>query len=486
MNLTFRQRVLLPIMALMLAASHPAPAAQTQPNVIFILVDDMGWTDLGCFGSKFYETPHIDRLAAQGMKFSNAYSACTVCSPTRAAVMTGQYPARLHITDWIAGHERPFAKLRIPEWQKHLPLEAKTIAEQLKARGYATACIGKWHLGDEAFFPEKQGFDFNFGGCAVGAPRSYFPPYGVPAITDEHPGEMLSDRLTGEALKFIEANKQRPFFIYLPHYAVHTPIGGKPGVIEKYKKKDTAGLKQDNPVYAALVESVDDSVGALMAKLTELKLDRNTVIFFTSDNGGLSGTVRSGKWNKGPTDNSPLRWGKGSAYEGGVRVPLIVKWPGITEAGAVCETPVISVDYFPTIAEMTGADASPAADGESIAPLLKGGRSLKRDAIYWHYPHYHPGSATPYSAMRQGDWKLIEFFEDKHVELYNLKEDIGETRDLAAKQPEKVAMLRQKLNEWRNNVGAQIPTPNSAYDPGREWESPNRGKGKSKAGAKRN
>ena len=470
-------------LVLTLAASTVAnePAVKT-PNIIFVLIDDMGWTDLGCFGSKFYETPNIDRLCAQGMKFTDAYAACTVCSPTRAAVMTGKYPARLHITDWIAGHERPFARLRIPDWQKHLPLEEKTIAEQLKARGYSTACIGKWHLGDEEFFPEKQGFDFNFGGCAVGAPRSYFPPYGVPAIKDEHPGQMLSDRLTDETLKFIESNKERPFFIYLAHYAVHTPIGGKPEVIEKYKKKDAAGLKQNNPVYAALVESVDDSIGRVMARLAELKLDQNTVIFFTSDNGGLYGTVRNGVWNKGPTDNSPLRWGKGSAYEGGVRVPLIVKWPGVTQAGSVCATPVISVDHFPTMTAMAGADASPAVDGESLVSLLKGNGPLKRDAIYWHYPHYHPGSATPYSAVRAGDWRLIEFFEDNHIELYNLKDDVGEQRDLASKMPEKAAELRKKLQAWRESVGAQLPTVNPNADANKDKAPPPR---KGKGGGKR-
>lgn len=475
---------------LLLALSAMSASAQTgvsapRPNIIFILIDDMGWTDLGCFGSKFYETPNIDRLCAQGVKFSNAYAACTVCSPTRAAIMTGKYPARLHITDWIAGHNRPYAKLKIPDWRMQLPLEEKTIAEQLKARGYATACIGKWHLGNEEFFPDKQGFDFNFGGCAVGAPRSYFPPYGVPAIKDEHPGQMLSDRLTDEALKFIESNKDRPFFIYLAHYAVHQPIAGKPEVVEKYKKKDATGLKQNNPVYAALVESVDDSVGRVMARLAELKLDQNTVIIFTSDNGGLYGTVHNGVWRKGPTDNSPLRWGKGSAYEGGVRVPLIVKWPGVTQPGSACATPVISVDYFPTMAAMAGADASPAVDGKSLVPLLKGGGALKRDAIYWHYPHYHPGSATPYSAVRQGHWRLIEFFEDNHVELYNLKEDIGEQNDLAQKMPEKAAELRKKLQDWRESVGAQMPTPNPNADAEKDKApTPGKGKGKGKAGGK--
>ena len=456
------------------AGLNPLRAAEAArpPNLIFFLIDDWGWTDAASFGSKLYETPNIDRLAAQGMKFTQAYAACTVCSPTRAAIMTGKYPARLHITDWIAGHRRPFAKLKIPDWRMELPLEEKTIAEELKSRGYATGLFGKWHLGNEAFYPEHQGFDVNVGGCDRGSPGSYFPPYGISKITDEQPGEFLSDRLTRDAVKFIEANRQRPFFLYFPHYGVHTPIAGKPEVIEKYRKKLAAGnYVQTNPVYAALVESIDDSVGAVMQKLAELKLDGNTVIILTGDNGGLSGTVNADGWRPGPTRNDPLRLGKGSAYEGGVRVPLVVKWPGATKAGSVNTTPVISVDYFPTLLEI--ADGKPAAttlDGESITALLKGGTALKRDTIYWHYPHYHPGSATPYSAVREGDWKLIHFFEDDHVELYNLKDDLSEKTDQAASNAPKVAALRAKLNAWRAAVGAQLPTANPNYDPAKIWD----------------
>jgi len=464
--------------------SFAANAVQRPPNVIFFLIDDWGWTDAACCGSKFYETPNIDRLAKQGMKFTQGYSACTVCSPTRAAVMTGKYPARLHITDWIAGHRRPFARLKIPEWTLHLPLAERTIAEELKARGYATGSFGKWHLGGEGFEPEKQGFDVNFGGCHMGAPRNYFPPYGIGNIKDEQPGEFLTDRTTRELVKFIESNKDRPFYAYVPHYAVHTPLGGKPDVVAKYKAKLATGkYNQTNAVYAALVESVDDSVGAVMKKLADLKLDQNTVIFLTGDNGGLSRTIRNGQWgNPLSTDNSPLRWGKGSVYEGGTRVPLIVKWPGVTKPGSVNDTtPVISVDYFPTILEMAGAPNSssaragletgaPRVDGESIVPLLKGGTKLKRDAIYWHYPHYHPGSATPYSAIREGDWKLIHLFEDDRAELYHLGEDPGETKDLALAFPQKLTELRARLDRWRQDVGAQLPTPNPDHDPAREWE----------------
>ncbi len=447
-------------------------ASPRAPNIIFFLIDDWGWTDAGCFGSKVYETPHVDRLAAQGMKFTQAYSACTVCSPTRSAIMTGKYPARTHITDYIPGHYRPAAKLKIPDWTMHLALEEKTIAEELKGRGYTTGIFGKWHLGNEQFFPEHQGFDVNVGGCEMGAPRNYFPPYGITNLKDEVPGEFLSDRLTRDAVKFIEANRDRPFFLYFPHYAVHTPLAGKPAVIEKYRRKIEAGkYNQTTPVYAALVESMDDSVGAVMKKLADLKLDGNTVIILTGDNGGLIGTLGAQGWKPGPTRNDPLRLGKGSAYEGGVRVPLIVKWPGVTKAGSVNPTPVISVDYFPTMLEIaTGAPAK-GVDGESITPLLKGGERLKRDTIYWHYPHYHPGSATPYSAIREGDWKLIHFYEDDHVELYNLKDDLGEKSDLAAANAQKAGDLRAKLNAWRAETGAQAPTPNPAYDPAKAWDN---------------
>ena len=466
--------MILRLLFIALAVSAISRAAEKRaPNVIFFLIDDWGWTDGGTFGSKLYETPNIDRLASQGMKFTQAYAACTVCSPTRAAVLTGKYPARLHITDWIAGHKRPHAKLKIPDWTLQLPLEEKTIAEELKARGYATALFGKWHLGNEEFFPEKQGFDLNVGGCHMGSPGSYFPPYRIPTIKDERPGEHLSDRLTRDALTFIETNRTRPFYIYFPHYAVHTPLGGKPEVVAKYEKKIASGkYHQTNAVYAALVESVDDSVGAVMKKLAELKLDENTIIVLTGDNGGLSGTVNAQGWRPGPTRNDPLRLGKGSVYEGGTRVPLVVKWPGVTRAGSVSETPVISVDYFPTILEAVDgkAPAGP-TDGESLVAVLKGGARLKRDTLYWHYPHYHPGSATPYSAIREGDWKLIHFFEDDRVELYDLKNDVGEKNDLAKTNAGKATALRAKLDRWRKEVGAQLPTKNPNHDPAKEWDS---------------
>ncbi len=448
---------LLRSLTLLLFATTLAHAqTDTKPNIVFVLVDDMGWTDVGCFGSTFYETPHIDRLATQGMRFTSAYSACTVCSPTRASVMTGQYPARLHITDWITGHKRPFAKLCVPNWTMRLSPEIPNVARALKAVGYATASIGKWHLGPKDCWPDQQGFDLNIGGCEKGQPPSYFSPYKLPTLTEGPKNEFLSDRLTSEALTFIEANKDKPFFLYLPHYAVHTPLMAKKDVIEKYKAKARPNTPQNNPIFAGLVESVDDSVGRLMKKLDELKLSDHTIFVFTSDNGGL---MRC-------TSNLPLRAGKGSVYEGGVRVPLIVKWPGVTQPGSVCDTPVISPDYYPTLLSIAGtAPAAGVVDGENLVPLLKQANGFTRDAIYWHYPHYHPGGATPYRAVRAGDFRLIEFYEDNHIELYNLKNDIGETQELAATMPEKANALRQKLHAWRDHVGAQMPTPNPDYNP---------------------
>ena len=416
-------------------AAEPAP-----PNIIFILTDDLGWTDLGCFGSKFYETPHLDELARQGMKFTDAYSACTVCSPTRASLLTGQYPARLHLTDWIAGHQRPFAKLSVPDWTQQLSPAIPNLAQVLKTKGYTNASIGKWHLGPEACRPDKQGFDLNVGGYDRGQPPSYFSPYKIPTLTEGPDGEFLSDRLTTEAIKFIQQNQARPFFLYLPHYAVHTPLMAKPEVIAKYKAKADPDAPHHNAAYAGLIESVDDSVGRLMATLDELKLSANTLLIFTSDNGGLIG----------PTANPPLRAGKGSAYEGGVRVPLIVRWPGRIKPGSTCATPVITPDFYPTLVALAGATApaSHRIDGGNLLPLFQQTGTLQRDTVYWHYPHYHPGGATPYSALRQGDFRLVEFHEDQHIELYNLREDIGETKNLATVQPEKAAVLREKLHAW--------------------------------------
>lgn len=466
----FLQRLLLVLACLLAQATIALRSANAEdarpPNIIFILVDDMGWTDLGCFGSELYETPNIDRLAAKGTRFTCAYSACTVCSPSRAAVLTGHYPARLHLTDWIHGHRRPKAKLRVPDWTEYLPADEVTLPAALKKAGYVSAAIGKWHLGDGAeHYPTKYGFDLNIAGFGAGQPPSYFSPYKIPTLADGPPGEYLTDRETDEACRFMEEHRDQPFLLYMPRYCVHTPLQGKQPLVDRYKQKITPGMRQTNATYAAMIQSLDESVGRLMAKLDELKLADRTAIFFTSDNGGLIGGAK-----QHVTSNEPLRAGKGSAYEGGVRVPLIVQWPGVTKPGSECGEPVIGVDYFPTLLEIAGVATAPdvghAPDGVSLAPLLKNPRAaLGREAIFWHYPHYHPGGATPYSAIRSGDYRLVEFYEDQHVELYNLRTDLGESHDLAATQPARTADLRRRLAEWRAEVGAQDPTPNPDYQP---------------------
>lgn len=473
-----RQTLLLAFTSLLLALPVNGQD-QRPPNVILVLIDDLGATDLGCYGSKYYETPHIDALAKDGMKFTQAYSACTVCSPTRASILTGKSPARLHLTDWIAGHNRPNARLTIPDWTKFLPEHEETLAERLKSNGYATASIGKWHLGGAEHSPEKHGFDVNVGGTDKGSPASYFSPYKIATLPDGPEGEFLTDRLTSEAISFMEKNKDRPFFIYLPHYAVHTPIAGKPEVVAKYKAKEAAG-GHGNPVYAALVESVDDGIGRMRETLKKLALEENTLFIFTSDNGGLSQQVGPKGWRHGPTDNSPWRLGKGSAYEGGVHIPLLVAWPGVVEPASECEVPVISYDHLPTLLEATGTPLAEGqvVDGESLMPLLQQKDILKRQAIYWHYPHYHPGSATPYSAIRAGDWKLIEFMEDGRLELYNLIRDPGEADNVVAVEPDVAAELHRQLAEWREKSGAQMPVENELYDSTRAWENKRPGQGK--------
>lgn len=445
--------------AVAFALAAVANAAE-RPNVVVFLIDDLGWADSGCYGNKFHDTPHIDQLAKDGLRFTTGYAACTVCSPTRASLLTGQYPARLHVTDWIQGHKRPFAKLSVPDWTMHLPHETHSLAEAFKDAGYTTASVGKWHLGGPDSYPEKHGFDVNIGGTDKGSPPGYFAPEKIPTLPKGEAGEFLPDRLTKEAVGFITANKEKPFFLYFPHYAVHTPIAGKPEVIEKYKKKAEAMGVKLNPTYAALYEGVDDSVGAVRKALADLKLADNTIVVFTSDNGGLLPV----------TVNPPFRAGKGSAYEGGVRVPWIVHWPGVTKPGTTTDAPIITCDLYPTLVEACGLKVPEqhTVDGVSMVPVLKGGAAPKRDAIYWHYPHYHPGGATPYSAVRDGDWRLVEFFETGKIELYNLKDDVAEKVDLASAEPERAKQLHAQLKEWRKEVGAQLPTPNPNYDPEKE------------------
>ena len=448
-----------------LAGVSPAADAESEiakpPNVIVIVADDLGWTDLGCYGSDLSQSPHIDRLARAGMRFTVNYSACTVCSPTRAALMTGKYPARLHITDWIPGQPPENPKLTVPDFTKRLPYEETTIAERLHDAGYATASIGKWHLGGPEFYPEHHGFDVNIAGTDQPQPRpGYFAPYDIATIKPGPQGEYITDRLGEEAVRFVREHADRPFFLYLPHFAVHTPIQGKKELIEEYQARVRGGMRHTNAAYAAMIDSMDQTVGRIRETLDELGVADRTVVIFTSDNGGRIPT----------SSNVPLRAGKGSCYEGGVRVPLIVYWPNVTPAGAECDAPVITMDLYPTILEMTGAGGAAKAPGDGLSlvpPLRQNGELAQRD-LFWHYPHYQhyqKEGTTPYGAIRRGDWKLIEFYDDKPAELYNLRNDGGEQQNVAATEPERVQELRQALHAWRSAVGAQMPTPNPNYDP---------------------
>jgi len=437
----------------------------TPPNFLFLLIDDMGYRDLGCYGSTFYETPNIDRFAAQSMRFTNAYAACPVCSPTRASILTGKYPARLQLTDWIPGRSQwPAARLLTPSFQQQLPLEEITIPQALKPPGYASASIGKWHLGGPAFYPDKHGFDLNVAGTEKGQPASYFGPFDLPNLKGGSKDEYLTDRLTEEACRFIEANRERPFFLYLPEFAVHLPEQAKAAAIERFRAKADPKSPQHDPVYAAMISSLDENVGRILAKLDELRLAENTVVIFMSDNGGL---VYEGRSKQPVTSNLPLRAGKGHLYEGGIREPMMIRWPGVTKPGSLCETPVGSIDFFPTILEMAGAKppTDSAIDGRSLVPLLKQSGSLRREALFWHYPHYSNQGGVPGGAVRAGDYKLIEFYEDGRLELYNLANDIGENHNLAASDPSRAKHLQRLLDTWRKSVHAAMPTPNPQYDP---------------------
>ncbi len=424
-----------------------------RPNVIFILIDDMGWPDVVCYGSKFHETPNIDRLAEQGMKFTDAYAACPVCSPTRASIMAGQYPARVGITDFIPGHWRPYEKLVVPENRLQLPLESVTIGEMLKDKGYATCYIGKWHLGGKGYSPDKQGFE-------------------KVVLGVKNRNDKQVSGFTDKAIEFIEEKKQEPFFLYLSHYSVHIRLEAPQELVDKYKNKPKPATGVNNPTYAAMVEHLDTNIGRILKKLDDLELSERTIVIFFSDNGGLRQAYGGyGGPRQIVSTNAPLRDEKGTVYEGGVREPLIVRWPGVVRPGTTCNVPVTSVDFYPTFLEIVGAKENPnqPLDGETILPLLRQTGTLERDAIYWHYPHYH--HSRPAGAIREGDWKLIEFFEDGQLELYNLKRDIGEKNNLAGTMPEKAAALQLKLAKWRKSVGAKMPTPNPDYDPARahEW-----------------
>ncbi len=473
--------LLLPLITAFLITDHSRAQAAPPPNIVFFLVDDLGWMDLGCYGSKFYETPHLDKLASEGMKFTQAYAACPVCSPTRASIMTGRYPQRTGITDYI-GAAQPDkwnrnTILKPAPYTTQLAHDEITLAEMLKAGGYATFFAGKWHLGPEGFWPEDQGFDVNKGGIDRGGPyggKKYFSPYGNPRLEDGPDGEHLPDRLATETAKFIEVNKSKPFFTYLSFYSVHTPLMAREDLRLKYEaKKKRLGLEekwgeedfrdvrlvQEHAVYAGMVEAMDAAVGKVLAKLKELNLEKNTVVFITSDNGGLSTSEGH------PTSNLPLRGGKGWLYEGGIREIFLARWPGVTKPGSVNDTVVTSPDFMATIAEITGV-SKPATklDGVSFLPALKG-RSMPRGPVFWHYPHYGNQGGFPGGAVRDGDWKLIENYEDGSLKLYNLANDIGEQNNLAAEQQVRAKALQSKLVAWRQEVGARMPAKSDSYDP---------------------
>ena len=443
-----------------------AHSAETRrPNIVFILADDLGYTDVACFGSKYYETPNIDRLASEGVRFTNGYSCGPNCQPSRAALMSGQYGPRTGVYtvggidrfDWQSRPLRPVDNVTA------LPLDKITIADTLKKAGYATGMFGKWHLGsDPQHFPGKRGFDEAIESAGLHFDFKTNPP------TDHPKDQYLADFLTDHAVDFIERHKDQPFFLYLPHYAVHAPHNAKQELIEKFKDKPPVGGHKD-PTYAAMIASVDESVGRIMTTLDKLGLADNTLVIFSSDNGGVGGYDNAGLSKGGITDNSPLKGGKGMLYEGGVRVPYVFRWKGTVKPGQSNETPILGVDLYPTLLELVGTKApvNYTLDGMSYAPLLKGTKStLDRDALYWHFPGYLGFAAnewrtTPVGSVRAGDWKLIEFFEDGREELYNLKDDIGESHNLAADNPKMVRELHEKILAWREKVGAKMPTKNA-------------------------
>jgi arylsulfatase A-like enzyme len=457
--------------------------AADKPNIVYVLADDLGWTDVACYGSKYYETPNIDRLASQGMKFTR-YHNCQNCQPTRAAIMSGQYAPRtgIYTVGGIDRFEWQGRPLRPVDNVTELPLDKVTIAQRLKDAGYATGMFGKWHLGNAGgYHPGKRGFDE-----AIVSMGQHFDFATNPPV--EYPkGQYLADFLTDKAVDFIKRHKEGPFFLYLPHFAVHSPHHAKENLIAHFKPKAGVG-GHNNPTYAAMIASVDESVGRIMTLLDELKLADNTVLIFSSDNGGVGGYVREGVKQAGDvTDNAPLRSGKGSLYEGGTRDPFIVRWPGKVKPGTTCDVPTIHVDVYPTLLELAGAKPADnyTLDGESVVKLFRdGAANLKRDAIFQHFPGYLGAGAgswrtTPVSLIEIGDWKLMEFFEDGRLELYNLGDDIGEKTNLAQKMPEKTKEMHDRLLAWRKDVKAPLPTANKGEAP--PPEAKKKAKGKKKA-----
>lgn len=445
--------------------------AKRPPNIVLLLADDLGWTGLRSFGSDFYETPNLDHLAGQGLKFTNAYSGCTVCSPTRASLMTGMYPARLRLTDFIAGQNRPYARMTIPEWTRGLDEQWVTLAEALKAGGYRTIHVGKWHLD----FPRQK----NPGSTSHGFDVSHDKPRGTRGyfINDEKVKSLgltsnyTTDYLTDKAVEEIDKSGDEPFFLYFAYHVPHTPIQGREDLVNYFKAKADPAAIHHNPTYAAMVKSLDLSVGRVLKSLEEKGLADDTLVVFISDNGGL--TQRYGV-HDGFTENLPLRRGKGSAYEGGVRVPALARWPGVIREGEESETPIMTTDFYPTFLKAAGivgdAGHNSQVDGVSLIPVFDDpAHDFKRD-LFWHYPHYHAGGDGPYSAIRSGDWRLIEFLETGKLELYNLKYNLSESVNLAGRYPGKLDELKEKLDQWRNSVSAQMPTFNPNFDPDRQSE----------------
>ncbi len=454
-------RLLLGLVVALFASA--VATAERPPNIVFILIDDLGWADLGCHGNHFNETKNIDSFAQRAVRFTDFYAAGAVCSPTRASILSGQYPTRFGLTAHIHGHWRPFAKLAEPPCALAMPVQVVTIAERLQAAGYTTAHFGKWHLGGRGHQPTDQGFDT----ALVTPGRHNYQAKGQPP-------RRLAEHLTETTIDFMRRHREQPFFVHLCHYAVHIPLNTTPELLAKYQAKPAIEGYPSNPTYAGLLEEVDQSVGRILKALDDLQLEDNTLVVVTSDNGGL---VR--RYNAGPADpivtsNAPLRDEKGSLYEGGIRVPLLIRYPSVTPAGRVCAEPTISVDFYPTLLQVAGLPPTQdqPCDGASLLPLMgEPGSALKRQALYWHYPHYH--HSRPASAIRVGDWKAIDFFDTKDFELYSLQEDPSESTDRAAQEPAKAAELRSLLRSWRAKVNAQVPQANPAYRPRRaqEWWS---------------
>jgi arylsulfatase A-like enzyme len=436
-------------------------AARDKTNMILILADDLGARDLGCYGNRYFATPNIDRLAAEGARFTNAYAACPVCSPTRASIMTGRYPVRTGVTDWIPGRKSdPAGPVTAPTTATELKLAETTIAEALKPVGYRSASVGKWHLGGEGFLPTDQGFDVNVGGNHTGSPprspRPYFGPFELPNLVAKE-GEFLPELLTNAAVRFIESNRSNPFLLYFPHYSVHLPLGARDADIARHRAKADGRYE---PTYAAMVEAMDASVGRVLDAVDRAGIGDRTMVVFFSDNGGLN---FEGKSKTRITDNSPFRAGKGHLYEGGIREPLLMRLPGMIQLGAVIDAPVCSIDFLPTFCDLAGAKP-PKVDGVSLMPLLRGGR-LQPRPLFWHYPHYSNQGGEPGSAIRDGDWKLIEFHADGRRELFNLSQDASERVNLVAKRPEVASRLAAKLERWRKEAGAIMPRKNPNADP---------------------